>query len=127
MHCLYQSITLPFRLEWSAPCIQTSVCVYRWADLAKPNLWHRLSESLPLNRDQKSTQTFSGQYFTRTLRVIDVRTENHGRPLAKVRVFPAAPLMGRYLSIPWHPGVRVKDVCRKIWTSITYVYGVFLP
>ena len=58
---------------------------------------------------RKSTQTFSGQSFSRTLRVMDVRAENRGRPHQKVH-FPAAPLVGRNFLTPGHPGVKVRNV-----------------
>ena len=63
-------------------------------------------------RARKSTQTFFGQSFSRTLRVMDVRTKNRGRPHRKVR-FPAAPAVGRNFLTPGHPGVRVRNVRRK--------------
>ena len=40
---------------------------------------------------------------------MDVRSENCGRPHQKVR-FPAAPVVGRNLLTPGHPGVRVRNV-----------------
>ena len=61
---------------------------------------------------RKSTQTFSVQSFSTTLRVMDVRTENRGRPHQKLR-FPAAPVVGRNFLTPGHPGVRVRNVCGK--------------
>ena len=58
---------------------------------------------------KKSTQTFFVQSFSTTLRVMDVRAENRGRPHQKVR-FSAAPVMGRNFLTPGHPGVRVRNV-----------------
>ena len=61
---------------------------------------------------KKSTQTFFVQSFSRTLRVMDVRAENRGRPHQKVR-FSAAPVMGRNFLTQGRPGVRVRNVCGK--------------
>ena len=61
---------------------------------------------------EKSTQTFFVQSFSTTLRVMDVRAENRGRPHQKVR-FPAAPVVGRNFLTPGHPGVRVRNVRAK--------------
>ena len=60
-------------------------------------------------RAKKSTQTFSVQSFSRTLRAMDVRTENRGRPHQKAR-FPAAPVMGRNFLTQGRLGVRVRNV-----------------
>ena len=68
-----------------------------------------LVRSAPKFRGQKSTQTFFVQSFSTTLRVMDVRTENRGRPHQKVH-FPAAPVVGRNFLTPGHPGVRVRNV-----------------
>ena len=65
-----------------------------------------------LYRGQKSRQTFFVQSFLRTLRVMDVRAENRGRPHQQMR-FSAAPVMGRNFLTPGHPGVRVRNVRRK--------------
>ena len=51
--------------------------------------------------------------FSRTLRVMDARTENRGRPHQKVG-FPAAPLMGRNFLTPGHPSVRVGNVRTRV-------------
>ena len=51
---------------------------------------------------KKSTQTFFVQSLSTTLRVMDVRAENRGRPHQKVR-FPAAPVVGRNF---WPLGIR---------------------
>ena len=61
---------------------------------------------------KKSTQTFFVQSFSTTLRVMDVRAENRGRPHQKVR-FSAAPVVGRNFLTPGHPGVRVGNVRAK--------------
>ena len=58
---------------------------------------------------KKSTQTFFVQSFSKTLRVMDVRAENRGRPHQRVR-FSAAPVMGRNFLTQGHPGVRVRNV-----------------
>ena len=60
----------------------------------------------------KSTQTFLVQNFSRTLRVMDVRAENRGRPHQKLRFF-AAPVMGRNFLTQGHPSIRVRNVCGK--------------
>ena len=72
---------------------------------------------------KKSTQTFFAQSFSTTLRVMDVRAENRGRPHAKMR-FPAAPVVGRNFLTPGHSGVRVRNVRRKSGPKV-YVYAVF--
>ena len=58
---------------------------------------------------KKSTQTFFVQSFSKTLRVMDVRAENRGRPQQKVR-FSAAPVTGRNFLTQGRPGVRVRNV-----------------
>ena len=63
-------------------------------------------------RGKKFNANFFVQSFSTTLRVMDVRAENRGRPHQKVR-FPAAPVVGRNFSTPGHPGVRVRNVCGK--------------
>ena len=65
---------------------------------------------------KKSTQTFFAQSFSTTLRVMDVRAENRGRPHQKVR-FPEK------LFDPWAFG---RNVRRKSGPKV-YVYAVFLP
>ena len=62
-----------------------------------------------LSRGQKINANFFVQSFSTTLRVMDVRAENRGRPHQKVR-FSAAPVMGRNFLTPGHPGVRVRNV-----------------
>ena len=80
----------------------------------------------PLIGARKSTQTFFGQSFSRTLRVMDVRTKNRGRPHRKVR-FPAAPVAGRNFLTPGHPGVRVRNVRRKFGPKSLCLYCFFFP
>ena len=75
---------------------------------------------------RKSTQTFLGQSFSRTLRVMDVRTKNRGRPHREVR-FPAAPLVGRNFLTPGHPGVRVRNVRRKFGPKSLCLCCFFFP
>ena len=53
--------------------------------------------------------SFSEERFSRTLRVMDVRAENRGRPHQKGCI-TAAPEMGRDFLTPGHPGVRVRNV-----------------
>ena len=75
---------------------------------------------------EKSTQTFLVQSFSTTLRVMDVRAENRGRPRQKVR-FPAAPVMGRNFLTPGHPGVRVRNVRGKSGPKSLCLCCFFLP
>ena len=75
---------------------------------------------------RKSTQTFSGQSFSRTLRVMDVRAENRGRPQQKVS-FTAAPVMGRNFLSPGHPGVRVRNVRGKSGPKSLCICCFFFP
>ena len=56
---------------------------------------------------------------------MDVRAENRGRPHQKMPV-PAAPVLGRNLLTPGHPGARVRNVRGNPDRTI-YVYAVFLP
>ena len=72
---------------------------------------------------RKSTQTFSGQSFSRTLRVMDLRTKNRGHPHRKV-CFPAALVVGRNFLTPGHPGV-VRNVCRKFGPKSGCLFGDF--
>ena len=60
----------------------------------------------------KTQRNFFVQSFSGTLRVMDVRTKNRGRPRQQVS-FPAAPVMGRNFLTPGHPGVWVRNVHRK--------------
>ena len=66
-----------------------------------------------INRGQKSTQTFLVQSFSTTLRVMDVRAENRGRPHQKVR-FPAALVVGEKLFDPWACGRKGQECPREI-------------
>ena len=72
---------------------------------------------------KRSTQTFSVQSFSTTLRVMDVRAKNRGRPHQKAG-FPAAPVMRRNFLTPGHPGVRVRNVRWKFGPKV-YVCVVF--
>ena len=74
---------------------------------------------------KEATQTFFVRSFFTTLRVMDVRAENRGRPHQTVR-FPAAPVVGRNFLTPGHSGVRVRSVRGKSDQKV-YVYAVFLP
>ena len=60
-------------------------------------------------RGQKNQRKLFCTKFSTTLRVMDVRTENRGRPHQEVR-FPAAPVVWRNFLTPGHPGVRVRNV-----------------
>ena len=75
---------------------------------------------------KKSTQTFFVQSFSTTLRVMDVRAENRGRPHQKVR-FPAAPVVGRNFLTPGHPGVRVRNVRAKSGPKSLCLCCFFFP
>ena len=75
---------------------------------------------------KKSTQTFFVQSFSTTLRVMDVRAENRGRPHEKVR-FPAAPVVGRNCLTPGHSGVRVRNVRRKSGPKSLCLCCFFFP
>ena len=75
---------------------------------------------------KKSTQTFFVQSFSTTLRVMDVRAENRGRPHQKVR-FPAAPVVGRNFLTPGHPGVRVRNVRGKSGPKSLCLCCFFFP
>ena len=66
------------------------------------------------------------QSFSTTLRVVDVRTENRGRPHQKVR-FPAAPVVGRNFLTPGHPGVRVRNVREKSGPKSLCLCCFFFP
>ena len=76
--------------------------------------------------EKKSTQTFFVQIFSTTLRVVDVRAKNRGRPHQKVR-FPAAPVVGRNSLTPGHPGVRVRSVRGKSGPKSLCLCCFFLP
>ena len=75
---------------------------------------------------KKSTQTFFVQSFSRTLRVMDVRAENRGRPHQKVR-FSAASVMGRNFLTQGRPGIRVRDVRGKSGPKCLCLCCFFFP
>ena len=75
---------------------------------------------------KKSTQTFFVQSFSKTLRVMDVRAENRGRPHQKVR-FSAAPVTGRNFLTQGRPGVRVRNVRGKSGPKSLCLCCFFLP
>ena len=66
------------------------------------------------------------QSFSATLRVMDVRAQNRGRPRQKVR-FPAAPVAGRNFLTPGHPGVRVRNVPGKSGPKSLWLCCFFFP
>ena len=84
------------------------------------------SGGFPFVGAEKSTQTFFVQSFSTTLRVMDVRAENRGRPRQKV-CFPAAPVMGRNFLTPGHPGVRVRNVRGKSGPKSLCLCCFFFP
>ena len=75
---------------------------------------------------KKSTQTFFVQSFSKTLRVMDVRAENRGRPHQKVR-FSAAPVMGRNFLTQGRPSVRVRNVRGKSGPKSLCLCCFFFP
>ena len=75
---------------------------------------------------RKSTQTFSGQSSSRTLRVMDVRAENCGRPHQKVR-FPAAPVTGRNVLTPRASGRKGQERLQEVWTRKFMFMLFFFP
>ena len=75
---------------------------------------------------KKSTQTFFVQSFSRTLRAMDVRAENRGRPHQKVR-FSAAPVMGKKLFDPTASGRKGQECPREIRTEKFMFVLFFLP
>ena len=79
------------------------------SNIDSTSIRHRFDINFLILGDKKSTQTFFVQSFSTTLRVMDVRAENRGRPHQNVR-FSAAPVMGRNFLTPGHPGVRVRNV-----------------
>ena len=76
--------------------------------LTRTMVWVSFSLQIDIGA-KKSTQTLLVQSFSTTLRVMDVRAENRGRPHQKVR-FPAAPVAGRNFLTPGHSGVSVRNV-----------------
>ena len=92
------------KMHLSMPCCgQTKASAY---SESSTKLWLFLGSLLGA---KNSTQTFFVQSFSTTLRVMDVRAENRGRPHQKVR-FPTAPVVGRNFLTLGHPGVRVRNV-----------------
>ena len=85
-----------------------------------------LRRSNTVSRDQKINANFFAKSFSRTLRVMDVRAENRGRPHQKMR-FSAAPMMGRNFLTPGHPGVRVRNVRGKSGPKSLCLCCFFLP
>ena len=75
---------------------------------------------------KKINANFFVQSFLATLRVMDVRAENRGRPHQKVR-FPAAPVVGRNFLTPGHPGVRVRNVRGKSGPKSLCLCCFFFP
>ena len=78
--------------------------------------------SVSAYRGQKINANVFVQSFSRTLRVMDVRAENRGRPHQKVR-FSAAPVMGGSFLTQGRPGVRVRNAGNP--DQKVYVYAVF--
>ena len=78
------------------------------------------------DRGPKINANFFCTKFSTTLRVMDVRTENRGRPRQKVR-FPAAPVVGRNFLTPGHSGVRVRNVRRKSGPKSLCLCCFFFP
>ena len=77
----------------------TTFFIYRTVALLPPK--RPIASFLPCIGAKKSTQTLFVQSFSTTLRVMDVRAENRGRPHQKVR--------RNFLTLG-HPGVRVRNV-----------------
>ena len=77
-------------------------------------------------RGQKINANFFVQSFSKTLRVMDVRAENRGRPHQKVR-FPVAPVVGRNFLTQGHPGVRVRNVRGKSGPKSLCLCCFFFP
>ena len=94
------------------------------------NLRYNYFGTLPRDASQlgakKSTQTFFVQSFSKTLRVMDVRAENRGRPHQKVH-FSAAPVMGRNFLTQGRPGVRVRNVRGKSGPKSLCLCCFFFP
>ena len=66
------------------------------------------------------------QSFSKTLRVMDVRAKNRGRPHQKVR-FSVAPVMGRNFLTQGRPGVRVRNVRGKSGPKTLCLCCFFFP
>ena len=77
------------------------------------------------NRGQKINANFFVQSFSTTLRVMDVRAENRGRPHQKVR-FPAAG-GGEKLFDPWAFGRKGQECPREIRAKKFMFMLFFLP
>ena len=77
-------------------------------------------------RGQKIDAKLFVQSFSRTLRVMDVRAENRGRPHQKLR-FSAAPVMGRNFLTQGRPGVRVRNVRGKSGPKSLSLCFFFFP
>ena len=75
---------------------------------------------------KKSTQTCFVQSFSKTLRGMDVRTENRGRPHQKVR-FSVALVMGSNFLTQRRPGVRVRNVRGKSGPKSLCLCCFFFP
>ena len=82
----------------------------------------------PLFFCEKSTQTFSANSCSRTLRVMDVRAANRGRPHPQV-VFSAVPVMGRNLltQLEGHASVRVRNVHAQSGPTSSCLCCFFFP
>ena len=85
-----------------------------------------LSQTLNTSGQKKSAQTLFAQSFSRTLRVMDVRAENHGRPQQTVR-FPATPVMGRNLLDPWASGRKGQECPQENRTEKFICMVYFFP
>ena len=77
-------------------------------------------------RGQTINANFFAQSFSTTLRVMDVRAENRGRPHQKVR-FSAALVVGRNFLTLGHPGVRVSNVRGKSGPKSLCLRCFFFP
>ena len=78
-----------------------------------------------LFRGQKINANVFVRSFQRTLRVLDVRAENRGRPHRKVRFF-CGPGVGEKLFDPGASGRKGQECPREIRTEKFYVCPVFL-
>ena len=75
---------------------------------------------------KRSTQTFFVESFSRTLRLMDVRAENRGRPHQKVCVF-CGPGDGEKLFDPRASGRKGQECPREIRTEKFMFMLFFLP
>ena len=71
--------------------------------------WNEKTRLPPSIGSKNQRKFFVVQSFSTTLRVMDVRAKNNGRPHQKMR-FPAAQVVGRNFLTPGHPGVRLRNV-----------------